>query len=278
MADLFLRFPNGLMKTLTRSYDDGTEQDVQLVEIMNRYGLKGTFNLNGGQFAPEGTTYPQGQIHRRMTEKAVVELLAESGHEIAIHGYYHGDLPNQPVAHAVWQVVRDKEKLENTFDRIIRGMAYPYGTYTPEFARALRDCGVAYARTVHSTHQFELPSDWLALPATCHHNDPRLMELAKTFVETKPWRAQMFYLRGHSFEFEANNNWHVLEEFAQYISGREDIWYATNIEIHDYVEAWRGMHISADGRRLYNPSAIPLWAAVGRKVVCIGSGEEVFVG
>ena len=77
MADLFLRFPNGLMKALTLSYDDGTEQDVQLVEIMNRYGLKGTFNLNGGQFAPEGTTYPQGQIHRRMTEKELITYHTE---------------------------------------------------------------------------------------------------------------------------------------------------------------------------------------------------------
>ena len=113
MADFWMLYPQGKLKALTLSYDDGVEQDIRLIEIMNRHGLKGTFNLNSGQFAPEGTTYPAGHIHRRMTEKAVLELYGGSGHEVAIHALYHGDLPNIPAAHAIWQVMRDKEKLEN---------------------------------------------------------------------------------------------------------------------------------------------------------------------
>jgi len=277
MANLWMRFPNGLLKALTLSYDDGVEQDARLLEIMNQHGLKGAFNLNSSQFAPEGTVYPAGQIHRRMTEKAIVDLFAHSGQEVAIHACYHGDLPALPTAHAVWQVVRDKEQLENTFGRIIRGMAYPYGTYSAELAKTLKDCGVAYARTVESTHRFDIPTNWLTMPATCHHKDPELMNLAKAFAEGKPYRPQLFYLWGHSYEFEAANNWHVIEQFAEYIGGRADIWYATNIEIHDYVEAWRSMHISADGRRLFNPSALPLWVAINGEVYCIKSGEELFV-
>lgn len=277
MAELWMRFPNGLLKALTLSYDDGVEQDARLLDIMQKHGLKGTFNLNSGQFAPEGTVYPEGQIHRRMTEKAIVNLLKDSGQEVAIHAYYHGDLPALPAAHAVWQIVRDKEKLENTFGRIIRGMAYPYGTFSTEFTKTLQNCGVAYARTVQSTHRFDIPNDWLTLPATCHHNDPELMSLARKFAEDKPYRPHMFYLWGHSYEFEADDNWHVIEQFAEYIGRRDDIWYATNIEIHDYIQAWRSMHISADGRRLYNPSAIPLWFAVSGKVYRLGSGEEVCV-
>ena len=152
------------------------------------------------------------------------------------------------------------------------------GILLPAFTQTLRDCGVAYARTTEATHRFDIPNDWFTLPSTCHHKDPELMNLARKFAEGQPYRPQLFYLWGHSYEFESDNNWHVIEEFAEYIGHRDDIWYATNIEIHDYVEAWCSMHISADGRRLYNPSAIPLWAAVGRKVVRIGSGEEVFVG
>jgi len=277
MANLWMRFPNGLLKALTLSYDDGVEQDARLLEIMNQHGLKGAFNLNSSQFAPEGTVYPAGQIHRRMTEKAIVDLFAHSGQEVAIHACYHGDLPALPTAHAVWQVVRDKEQLENTFGRIIRGMAYPYGTYSAELAKTLKDCGVAYARTVESTHRFDIPTNWLTMPATCHHKDPELMNLAKAFAEGKPYRPQLFYLWGHSYEFEAANNWHVIEQFAEYIGGRADIWYATNIEIYDYVKAWRSMHISADGRRLFNPSALPLWVAINGEVYCIKSGEELFV-
>ena len=38
-------FPEGKFKALTFSYDDGNVADRRLVEIFNRYGMKGTFNL-----------------------------------------------------------------------------------------------------------------------------------------------------------------------------------------------------------------------------------------
>lgn len=275
MSSMWMRFPGGLTKAVTLSYDDGVEQDARLLEIMNRYGLKGTFNLNSGLFAPEGTVYPAGQVHRRMTEKETVELLANSGQEVAIHAYYHGELKGLPPAYAVWQIVRDKEKLESIFGRIIRGMAYPYGKCSDDFTKTMKDCGVAYARTVQSTYRFDIPDNWLSMPVTCHHKDPELMNLAKTFVESKFYRPQMFYLWGHSYEFEADNNWQVIEQFAEYISGHDDIWYATNIEICDYVEAWRNMHISANGRHLYNPSAMSLWMEIDKKIYRIGSGKNL---
>lgn len=57
MSQYFMRFPEGRKKAVTLSYDDGVEQDMRLVEVMEKYGLKGTFNLNSGLFAPEGTVY-----------------------------------------------------------------------------------------------------------------------------------------------------------------------------------------------------------------------------
>ena len=49
-------FPNGKSKAFTMSYDDGTIHDRRLVEIMNRYGIRGTFNLNAGFWArPAGS-------------------------------------------------------------------------------------------------------------------------------------------------------------------------------------------------------------------------------
>lgn len=56
MANLFMRFPQGRAKALTLSYDDGVEQDIRLIEIMGKHGLKGTFNLNSGLYAEEGIT------------------------------------------------------------------------------------------------------------------------------------------------------------------------------------------------------------------------------
>ena len=128
MREMSLLFPNGLSKALTLSYDDGVEQDIRLVGIMNKYGLKGTFNLSGGLFAPEGTVYPLGQIHRRMSKSAAYDLYANCGQEIALHAYTHPDLTLLSSGTAAYQIVKDREALEDMFGRIVRGMAYPYGT------------------------------------------------------------------------------------------------------------------------------------------------------
>lgn len=42
----FLRFPDGKQKAVTFSYDDGCRDDIRLVEILNRYKIKCTFNIN----------------------------------------------------------------------------------------------------------------------------------------------------------------------------------------------------------------------------------------
>jgi len=276
MPDFYLAFPGGKAKALTLSYDDGVEQDIRLMEIMDQYGLKGTFNLSSALYAPEGIKWPQGQVHRRMTKDEITRLHLHSGHEIAIHCTEHADLAMLPATAVALQVAKDREALEAQFGCIIRGMAYPYGRYNDQVVEALRGCGIAYSRTVISTHQFDLPDDWLRLPATCHHNDPQLMPLARRFAEEKPiFRPWLFYLWGHSYEFEGDQNWHVFEEFAAYIGKRDDIWYATNIQIHDYIEAWRSLITSADGHRIYNPTCIQLFLRHGANIHAIAPGKEI---
>lgn len=278
MREMSLLFPNGLSKALTLSYDDGVEQDARLIEIMNKYGLKGTFNLSGGLFAPEDTVYPQGQIHRRMSKSAAYDLYHNCGHEIALHAYTHPDLTLLSKGTAAYQIVKDREALEEMFGRIVRGMAYPYGTNSEGTAELLKNCGVAYCRTVEATCRFDIPSDWLRMPSTCHHNHPKLMELTEEFLKEPNFfwsRPKLFYLWGHSYEFEADNNWHVIEEFAARIGGKEDIWYATNIEIYDYVDAWKHMITSADGRRIYNPSNRPIWLWADQKIHKVDAGCEI---
>lgn len=46
-------YPDGKKKALTFSYDDGQIHDRRLVEILNRYGMKGTFHLNSGKLAQD---------------------------------------------------------------------------------------------------------------------------------------------------------------------------------------------------------------------------------
>ena len=83
----------------------------------------------------------------------------------------------------------------------------------------------------------------------------------------------MFYLWGHSYEFDDNDNWDIIETFCKKIGGREDIWYATNIEIYDYVQAYESLVYSASADLVYNPSAVPVWINYNESVVKIEAGS-----
>lgn len=274
---LYMRFPEGRAKALTFSYDDGVEQDIRLVDILDRHGMKGTFNINSGLYAPEGKVYPKGQVHRRMTEQAITDLFKNSGHEVAVHAYSHPFLEKLSPANVTWEIIKDRECLEKQFGTVIRGMAYPYGTHSDSVVEVLRNCGIAYARTTVSTERFNIPTDWLRMPATCHHNNPHLMELADKFLAMSvPNLPQLFYLWGHSYEFEGNNNWHVIEEFTDRMAGKEDdIWYATNIEIYEYIEDYKSLIWSADGSIVKNPTARTLWFRYSGANRSIAPGETL---
>ena len=172
---IFMRFPGGKKKALTLSYDDGVEQDIRLIDIMKKNGLKGTFNLNSGCYAPEGTVYPAGTIHRRMTKNQVTKLYSESGMEVAVHGLTHPHLEQLPINLCLEDIAKDRENLEEQFGAIVRGMAYPYGSFKDTVIECMKTVGIAYSRTTISSRGFSIPEDWLRLEATCHHDDPKLM-------------------------------------------------------------------------------------------------------
>lgn len=257
MATFHLRYPGGVSKALTFSYDDGVEQDIRLVEIFDKHGLKGTFNINTGSFAEEGTVYKPGVIHRRMTKKQTYELFVNSPHEVAVHTLTHPFLEQIPTNMVINEVINDRKNIEEMFGVVTRGMAYPFGTTSNEVVKALEACGIVYSRTTKSTNSLELQkTDWLRLSATCHHKSSTLNELADKFINENPTRAPwLFYVWGHSYEFESDNNWDVIENFCEKVSKKPDVWYATNIEIFDYITAYNSLIFSANGDIVYNPTS-----------------------
>ena len=158
-------------------------------------------------------------------------------------------------------------------------MAYANGSYNDDVVNILGCCGIEYSRTTVSTEKFDMPTDWLRLPATCHHKNPKLMELARQFVEIPEsegyfWRnkPRLFYVWGHSYEFDRDNNWELLEEFCEYIGGREDIWYATNGEIYDYQKAFKSLRYTADESVVHNPSATDVYIETSSGKIIIPAG------
>lgn len=275
MANLYMRFPGGKAKTVTLSYDDGVVYDIRLMEIMDKYGLKGTFNINAGLFKKE-----ESDSDRRMTQKQVLDLYTNSGHEVAIHGLGHPYLEQLPPNRATYEVIEDRRRLEQLFGCTVRGMAYPFGTSSDTVVEILKNAGIVYSRTIVATESFGIPTDWLRLPATCHHNNPKLMELAERFLTDSRvgQRApQMFYLWGHSYEFNDNDNWEIIEQFAEKMGGHEEIWYATNIEIFDYITAYKQLRFTVDMDLVENPTATDLYFEWNGKSYMVKAGETLKV-
>ena len=86
---------------------------------------------------------------------------------------------------------------------------------------------------------------------------------------------QIFAVWGHSYEFEGNDNWNVIEDFAARVGGRSDVWYCTNIEAYDYIEAFRGLLFSVDGNRVQNPSAQTVWISYLGRTLKLEPGAYV---
>ena len=262
MVSRFLRFPGGKSRALTLSYDDGVQQDLRLIEILKKNGIKCTFNINAGLFPPEDKVFSPTQIHRRMKRSEILHAYPQDLCEVACHGYTHPWLDKCDCANATTEVLEDRRVLESMFDRRVQGMAYPYGTFSDQVVEILKNCGIRYSRTVVSTEKFDMPSDWLRLPATCHHKNPRLMELADQFLADDRYPApRLFYLWGHSYEFDMDNNWHVIEQFAHKMSGHEDVFYGTNMEIYEAWLDFSRLDSTADGHQIYNPNARAVWIA-----------------
>ena len=270
----YMRFPEGRAKALTFSYDDGVKADKRLLELFKKYGLKGTFNLNSLLFGVD-------EWHGRMDEEQTYKTFCNCQHEIGLHGARHAFLDKVPLPEAVNEIVQNRVYLEGKFNRIVRGFAYPYGAYSDEILNILPQLGVTYARTTQATNTFDVPRNFLKWNPTCHHGDPALAELAKKFVTSSPCNEKkhrepwLFFVWGHSFEFEENGNWEIIQNFARNVSGKSDIWYATNIEIYEYVQAYRSLIFSIDGERVRNSSAIPVWIELRGKTYKIAPAQTM---
>ena len=252
---IYYCFPGGRHKVLTMSYDDGRLEDRRLVEIFNEFGFRGTFNLNG--LVERADRIPQSEYR---------ELY--KGHEVASHTALHPTVERCPGEQVVRQVIEDRESLEKLMGYTVRGLAYPNGSVDDRVVSLLKSCGIRYGRTTVSTESFSMPRDYMYWNPTCHHRNPRLMELGQSFLDLfKKQYTYMMYVWGHSYEFTDADNWHVIEDFCRLMGGHDDIWYATNIEITDYMDAVERLQVSVAGDFAYNPSAMSVWMQVDGEII-----------
>ena len=86
---------------------------------------------------------------------------------------------------------------------------------------------------------------------------------------------RLYYIWGHSYEINSEEKWAHMEEVCKTVGGRDDIWYATNIEIVDYLSALRALRFTSDCTAVYNPTCTDVWIKVEREPVLIPAGKTV---
>lgn len=254
-----MRFPGFRLKAVTLSYDDGLKTDARLVDIMTKYGLKGTFNLNSSHIL-NGV-----DKDRLLSKKDALILFSSSGMEVAAHCGCHLFVDKGDAATAIKDLIKDRVALEDTFQTIVKGLAYPLGTLSEESTKIAKSCGFSYVRTINETQNFDLPNDGFKFNPTTSNTNPRFLELTEEFLsigESKYFwfnEPRLFYLWRHTFEFSRDKDWSKMEDFAKLVGSVTDVWHATNIEIFDYVRAFKRLQFSAEGTFVYNPSAIDVY-------------------
>ena len=257
----FAYYPGGVRRALTMSFDDGKLADIRLAELFKKYGIKATFHYNSANIGKE--SYVTADDIRKIGEY----------HEVSCHGQTHAFLDKIPASFAVKEILEDKQALEDITGELVRGLSYPYGTYTNEVLTLLPMLGIEHSRTINNTNSCYLPDNFLEWNPTCHqsHDIDKMWNKLMKFNK----HIRLLYIWGHSYEFDRDNTWERMENFCKMAGNNEEVWYATNIEIKDYITAMRNLVFSADQKIVFNPSAQTVWFGVDGEVMSIKGGETI---
>ena len=224
---------NGKKKAITFSYDDGVTQDRRLVEILNKYGLKGTFNLNSNLFEHSYKT-SLGATRTIIPASEVKELY--KNHEVAVHTLTHPNLTEQTEEEIIRQVDEDRKNLEALVGYPIRCMAYPCGGVNNDDRVAeiiKKNTPIRFARTITSTNAYDMQENLLRFNPTMHTSAMQsFMDVVDKFLALETDKPQVLYLWGHAYEMEEGGpSWEEFEELCKKVAGKDDIFYGTNSEV-----------------------------------------------
>ncbi|MCC7521707.1 MAG: polysaccharide deacetylase family protein [Flavobacteriaceae bacterium] len=269
-------FQDGKSKALILSYDDGKIQDRQLVALLNKYKLIGTFHLNSNKL---GT-------NDYLSKSEIKDLYI--GHEVSCHTFNHPGLSTLSFIDIVYEVIEDRKELERLMNYPIRGMAYPFGNNNEFVIDVVKELGIEYARTVDDTYNFKIPENFLKWHPTIHQfskafwkpNDAandniELASFYKTindFLETK--ELALLDVWGHSWEMGTDQvKWAETENFFKMIANNPSIHYTTQIDLVDYINSYKNLKFSVDKKIVYNPSAKTIFFKFNGKIFSVLAGE-----
>ena len=229
---------NGKKKAITFSFDDGCQQDIRLIEMMNKYGLKATFNLNSG-LAGLDMSFP---MNGKMITRNIVKLDEISdrykGHEAAVHTLHHPDLTKLSDDEVIKEINEDQKNLENIVGYNVCGLAYPGGLWNEHLIDLLiSKTSIKYARPATFNPiikpGFNLPKQ-IFVWHQYYWLDPEVDfdKLIDDFLNSKSDKPQVLAIWGHSYEADAFDGcWEKWDKLFKKLSNNRDVFYGTNREI-----------------------------------------------
>lgn len=263
-------YPGGKGKAFNISYDDGVLQDIRFVELLNHYGLKGTFNLNSGLMQQEFVwTHECGMQVKRIPESIVQQLYA--GHEVASHTYSHPYMDNFSKPEMLKELAADRFFLERLTGKAVAGYATPFFFYNDKLADCVRECGFEYARISEASNDFSIPADYYHWRGSKLHWDEDLENFVDRFLQTEQEFA-LCQLVGHSYDLDVLDMWDVMERICRKISSAQNVWLATHISIVRYLRDMEQAIVEAD--QIVNMSDSDLWFQINGEIRVIHPGRK----
>lgn len=255
-------YPGGKKKAFVLTYDDGVLQDVRLVLLLNKYGLKGTFNLNSRLMEQEFVWYHEKCGAVRRLPVSVAAHLYE-GHEVASHTCTHPDLTGMEWDDLLYELGHDKYALEQLMNGPVLGFGVPFDYYDDTVAACARQLGFAYARGSEETRSFAPIYDPFQQNAGMFHLNPGLWDFAEDFLRTDQELAACIIV-GHSYDLDAENLWEPMETLFAEVAADDQVLSMTHLELVEYLHALEQTEIQGD--TLINHSAVPVWYEVSGQV------------
>lgn len=223
---------------VTTSWDDGTINDSKLANLLDKYGISGTFYI-----ARSGSTLSY------LSEK---EIVAIGEHfEIGAHTMVHPDLTSIPLSQAKCEIMTSKTYLENLLGYPVSMFCYPWGKHNSAIRQIVKSYGFIGARTCESM-VLSLSLDPYQLPISLQASDNSPLKALKACLKSHlfelnalfDWESRLkilfdralkiggvYHIYGHSHEFNSKNEWCKLESALAYISRNQAVRYMTNGEL-----------------------------------------------
>jgi peptidoglycan-N-acetylglucosamine deacetylase len=236
---------------VTTSWDDGHPLDERVAEILDAYGIRGTF------YVP----LRYAQIPRMKTEQ--LRQLQRMGMEIGSHTLTHPQLTGLDRGQILHELTESKHKLEDMLGDAVTAFCYPEGKFNQTARSCVIEAGYQLARTTLAFHPemgidpFLMPVSFQFFPhsRTVHAKHAlkesnlsglvnwyrfwglqrNLVYLAEAALDYIVQHGGMLHIWGHSWELEEYNLWDSFRAVVKLIAQRRNVLYLTNSQAVDLI-------------------------------------------